>query len=303
MNYKEINNWTVYIHTVPSHISGYLWDKHYVGITSQRPKDRWGRGRGYKQNEHFNRAIQKYGWDNIEHTIVAEHLSCKEACDMEVSLIQELNALNPDYGYNISQGGFTPHWTDEQKKRQSEKYTGENNPYYNKRHSDETKKLISLHHYDCSYGNNSFAKRVYQFTIDGEFIAEYDSCSFAGVSTGIHNGTISHAARYNKTAGGFLWVYSDNVEKTENGYKIKEYKYIPKRLTNKTVYQFDMNGKFIAKYESCVQAGICNGLSKDSVSSAARYRSNGQRNTKFLWRYQDDVAESEYNDGSFIMLR
>ena len=198
---------------------------------------------------------------------------------------------------------MAPQWTDEQKKRQSEKYLGENNPYFNKKHSEETKRLISLHHYDCSYGNNSFAKRVYQFTIDGEFIAEYDSCSLAGVVTGGSAHNISRAALHNKTSGGFLWIYADNVEKTENGYRIKEYKYVPKRLTSKTVYQFDSNRRFIAKYESCVQAGLCNGISKDAVSHAAKNKSNGQKNTKFLWRYQDDVEESKCNDGSFIMLR
>lgn len=35
------NNYIVYVHIVPKEISGYNWDKYYVGITSQTPKKRW----------------------------------------------------------------------------------------------------------------------------------------------------------------------------------------------------------------------------------------------------------------------
>ena len=52
----------VYIHTCPN-------GKKYVGITIRRPEYRWRKGNGYKSNKHFYSAIQKYGWDNIEHQV------------------------------------------------------------------------------------------------------------------------------------------------------------------------------------------------------------------------------------------
>ena len=71
IDYREDNKWTVYIHISPS-------NKYYVGITSQKPKDRWHGGSGYKKNDHFYRVIKKYGWDNFQHVIIAEkHLGRK----------------------------------------------------------------------------------------------------------------------------------------------------------------------------------------------------------------------------------
>ena len=54
MKEKEERNYTVYKHTSPS-------GKIYIGMTCQKPKDRWGKdGNGYKGQPFYN-AIQKYG--------------------------------------------------------------------------------------------------------------------------------------------------------------------------------------------------------------------------------------------------
>ena len=50
-------------------------DKKYVGQTCQRPEKRWNNGRGYIENIYFWRSIQKYGWDNFEHEVVASNLT------------------------------------------------------------------------------------------------------------------------------------------------------------------------------------------------------------------------------------
>lgn len=36
IDYREDAKWTVYIHIVPKELSGYDWDKYYVGITKQK---------------------------------------------------------------------------------------------------------------------------------------------------------------------------------------------------------------------------------------------------------------------------
>ena len=52
------NNYTVYMHISPS-------NKRYIGITSKSVNKRWNNGLGYIKNDHFWRAIQKYGWNNF----------------------------------------------------------------------------------------------------------------------------------------------------------------------------------------------------------------------------------------------
>ena len=104
IDYREDNLWTLYLHIVPKELSGYDYDKYYVGITKQRPQKRWGgNGVNYK-SMHFSRAIEKYGWNNIQHIIIANNLTHDEANKFEKTLISKLNS-NGKYGYNVSDGG------------------------------------------------------------------------------------------------------------------------------------------------------------------------------------------------------
>ena len=54
-------------------------NKKYIGITCQEPEKRWINGKGYKTNDYFFRAIQKYNWNNIKHEILFNNLTKKEA--------------------------------------------------------------------------------------------------------------------------------------------------------------------------------------------------------------------------------
>lgn len=105
---------SVYIHTSPE-------GKVYVGITSQDPSMRWGfGGRGYIDNKHFWSAIQKYGWDNFSHQVIAEGLSLTAACEKEQELISLYNSIDPKYGYNQTTGGNWSTPSDEVRSRLSE---------------------------------------------------------------------------------------------------------------------------------------------------------------------------------------
>ena len=92
-----MNNYVVYCHISPS-------NKKYVGI-SCNPIKRWNNGNGYKKNYLFYRAIQKYGWDNFKHEILYENLTIERAGEIEKKLINEWNLLNPQFGYNLREGG------------------------------------------------------------------------------------------------------------------------------------------------------------------------------------------------------
>ena len=87
----------VYKHTTPN-------GKIYIGQTCREPNIRWSNGNGYRHQVFFN-AIQKYGWDNIKHEIVASGLSKEEANQKEIELISYYDSTNPEKGYNIALGG------------------------------------------------------------------------------------------------------------------------------------------------------------------------------------------------------
>lgn len=92
------NNYCVYKHTSPS-------GKIYIGLTSNAPEKRWKNGKGYKLCTAFNRAIEKYGWDNIAHEIVFSSLSKEQAEEKEKELILLYDSNNPEHGYNLTSGG------------------------------------------------------------------------------------------------------------------------------------------------------------------------------------------------------
>lgn len=140
---EETNDkkYCVYMHISPS-------NKRYIGITSiSPPEDRWKNGHGYRHNEYFSRAIDKYGWENFQHQIIANDLTEDEAIEMEISLISEYNTTDINYGYNLTSGGEVGKiYSKEAREKMSKNHadvSGENNPRYGIRVSQETRDKIS----------------------------------------------------------------------------------------------------------------------------------------------------------------
>ena len=129
-------NYKLYVHIAPN-------GKKYYGITKQRPKQRWANGKGYHHNQHFTNAINKYGWDNIEHIVLHEGLDKEEAEELEQYMIQWYDTANRNHGYNISLGGETGNHSEESRRKLSESKKGAKNPNYGKKISEETKKKLS----------------------------------------------------------------------------------------------------------------------------------------------------------------
>lgn len=144
-----MKKYTVYKHISPS-------NKVYIGITTEiNINKRWKNGKGYIHNQYFTRAINKYGWNNFKHIIIAKGLTEDEAKWLEIELIKIYDSTNKNKGYNITKGGEgTSGWspseetkekmrrakegyvfTDEHRRKLSENHnlSGENNGMYGKR--------------------------------------------------------------------------------------------------------------------------------------------------------------------------
>ena len=114
--------YTVYQHK--NKING----KIYIGITSQKPEDRWGsQGCNYKSSPHFYSAIQKYGWNNFEHNILFTGLTKEQACLKEQELIKEYDLMNREFGYNSTSGGDIFVMNEETKHKISQAMMGNQN--------------------------------------------------------------------------------------------------------------------------------------------------------------------------------
>ena len=141
------NCWTVYRHITPD-------GKSYIGKTSQRPKKRWKNGKGYKGTL-FSGAIQKFGWDKIEHEILDTNLDEFEAKCLEEYYILSYRTFigfSDCNGYNMSLGEGTTGWqpTNETREKISESNKGKTQ-HKGFHHSEETKKRISDFHKGNQY--------------------------------------------------------------------------------------------------------------------------------------------------------
>ncbi len=107
----------------------------YVGITNN-PKKRWGEHRTAAKNENYTKplyqSIRKHGINNFTFSIVAEHDNRQIISNGEKCLIKYLKKYEFIL-YNLNEGG------DNIVIRRS----GKDNPFFGKKHTEETKKIIS----------------------------------------------------------------------------------------------------------------------------------------------------------------
>lgn len=321
------NKWIVYVHTC------LINQKSYVGITSQKPECRWGvNGAGYKKQAFYN-AIQKYGWDNFEHKIVAENLSEKDAKELEISLIDKLQTHIYKNGYNVSLGGdgylgvdnkgfnnpmFGKHHSDETKMKISERNKGRKSPMLGKHHSDEAKRKMSECERPSIQGKNNYwhnkrnenmiqasieanSKSVCQFDLNMELIKIYSSISQAEKETNIVHNSISKCCKHKvKTAGGYIWIYETEL------HKLSELKILLiDNLVNKNkivlgnqVYQFDKSLNFIQKFASIREAEKTTGVTHTNIAKVCKNELKTAGG--YIWKFADDIEDidsfvNEYN--------
>lgn len=153
----------VYCHIFPN-------GKRYVGITKISSEERWKNGNGYKTCPLVDRAIKKYGWENVKHELIVEVDTKEEAEIMERMYILIYNTNDKRFGYNILPGGdvASNNITDEMRKKLGKGWRGkhrtekeknaiakgvkkrfarpESNGHFGMKASDETRAKMSASH-------------------------------------------------------------------------------------------------------------------------------------------------------------
>ena len=262
--------WCVYMHINKTNGKVYIgvakgkpekrWGKNGYGYTRTQPvfaraikKYQWD---GFEHKVIATDLTQREALD-MEIALIAEY---KSNCT---------KYKNPSYGYNMTDGGegssgfkhteetkqklkeirsntsdetrsrmsesakerCTEEWRRAQSDRQKGIFNGENNPFYGKHHSEDTKVLLSeMHkkenispetlrkmsenHADVSGDKNpnyGKGRKVVQLTMNVQYVAEYITIAEATRITGIHN--ISACCRGHKeSSGGFRWMYKEEYD-------------------------------------------------------------------------------------------
>ncbi len=131
--------------------------KIYIGSTVNFGK-RWTWHKidfKWKRNScHLQSAWDKYGKQNFVFEII-EYVCENFLAEAEQFWIEDKKSWDKRYGYNIERI-INGHKiiSEETKKKISESLKGEKNPFYGKKHTEETKEKISQNHHDVSGKNN-----------------------------------------------------------------------------------------------------------------------------------------------------
>lgn len=166
--------------------------KVYIGQTKDC-QSRW-KPSSYVGSPYFYHAIQKYGWNNFQHEFLKTNLTQEEADYWERYFIKKYQSTNPQYGYNICEGG-----------EHKVALHGELNGFYGKQHTAASIDIMKQKKYG---GNNPNAKPV-QCITTGEI---FPSCREASDWCGIARQNINRCASGGRPTAGKHPITKEKLE-------------------------------------------------------------------------------------------
>lgn len=211
-NISDIKYVYIYMH------KNKLNNKMYIGCTYQNPPElRFKYPSNYKHCRLFYEAIQEYGWDNFEHTIIEEGLYTLEyAYEREDYWINYYDTRNPEKGYNVNAGGYkdvSPNMLPKAIEWMS------NHPEFcearindmHKWQKEHPEEMLEIRRNNVKYAINARKRPV--VNLDTEII--YESASEASRKVeGTTQSKITMCCKGDrKTCGGYHWRYADEYDK------------------------------------------------------------------------------------------
>lgn len=128
---------------------------------------------------------------------------------------------------------------------------------------------------------NPYSRKISQYSIEGKFIAKYDSIGLASKNTKVCYACIVACAKgKRKTAGGFQWKYESEPKLLVNNGKRH-----PKGYMGHKVIQLSLDGKVMNEYVSIKEAARQCHIDATSISHTIRgkYKQSGG----YIWKLKE----------------
>lgn len=172
------------VYKIQNKINGKIYIGQTVGTLEHRMSQHKANG---KKISVIGNAIHKYGWENFDVEVIDEADTIEELNQKEIYWIGYYKSISPN-GYNLELGGR------------------------NALHEEETRKKISEANKGKHLAEKSpRAKKVYMFSLSGDFIKEYGSVREAVRKNKISSSQIASVCRGEHfIAKGYRWSYDKN---------------------------------------------------------------------------------------------
>lgn len=143
---------------------------------------------------------------------------------------------------------------------------------------------------DGGDGVNGLGNELDMYSINGEYLRSFSSGMEASRYLNIENTSSIFTCAMGKnslSAYGYIWRYKgDDLYKFGDIFKDR---YIGRSVV-KAIYRYDLNGDFIEKYDSCMDAERKTNIINTSISRVC----NGEQNTTSdgsVWRFEGDAFD------------
>jgi len=193
----------------------------------------WCESIGRYNNKHLLSSIKKYGLEAFKVDELFDVAFSEEELNIkEESWIKFFECRDKNKGYNSQVGGnnHSPNKdsVDKMKNTLKGKFLGDKNPFFGKKHTQETKNKMRNFHYNCEGHNNSNSKAIICTTTNIVFLTMKDAGKYYHLK-GISG--ISQVCNNSRRYSG----------KLENGTKL-QWKHIS-NLTSEEYIKYDIENK------------------------------------------------------------
>jgi group I intron endonuclease len=247
-------------------------------------------------------SIRKYGWDAHKLEVI-EEVEDDKLNEREMFWIAELKTYcfeNP-MGLNMTKGGEGQRstWMHDTQRRmdQSNKFKGEGNPFYGKKHPIELRKELSklaskrnkklnrtVPKWGAEKGRLKVIRAVICYDKYGNFLKEYDSISSAEKELKINHASICESCKGIITGvfGKYVFRYK------EPNYPLKiEVGEVKIKSTKRPVLYLNKKLEVIKEYASASEAAVDLEMPKTTINRAALYNNLKPIRTGHIFIYKD----------------
>lgn len=137
--------------------------------------------------------------------------------------------------------------------------------------------------YNLNYSDVTAWKRkpVYQYTMDGDFIAKYKCCADVEKLMGTYQGAMVHVMYESKTGvwKGYRWSFEPRTKEYWMAHNEKG------SARRHSVLQYTADMVFVSRFNSIKEAAAVTGINKTTISSCCQ-RCSTETKTGYLWRYE-----------------